>query len=399
MSPTDTAVRAAPGTGQVTLLGIRHHGPGSARAVVRALRELQPDVILIEGPPEADELVRFAADETLQPPVALLAYVNGEPRKAAFWPYAVFSPEWQAIRYGVANDVPVQFCDLPAVHQLAMREEKSADDEQPDEPAGPVDSEPSDRALSEGDSAGTDSRRCGRGSGRRRRRGDQGADRSDRRAGHRRRLRRRGTLVGRRDRAPARRRTAVPGDGRGDGGGTGGSPGPAARAAGRGPRGVHAGRAAARPEGRVRADRRGVRGLARAGALGAYDGGRGHRAAQGSAEGEGVGDLGAVDARPAGLLAWLRRRGQFTGLVPPPVHHRRPCRTPLAGRGGPGAARGGRTDLQRARDRGGTPRRGAGHAARSAARRVGRADRGDPVGDVRRQRGAAAARCRQADRG
>jgi hypothetical protein len=76
----------------VTLLGVRHHGPGSARAVRAALAELRPDVVLIEGPPEADELVPLAANAGMEPPVALLAYVAGEPSRSAFWPFAVFSP-------------------------------------------------------------------------------------------------------------------------------------------------------------------------------------------------------------------------------------------------------------------------------------------------------------------
>jgi hypothetical protein len=104
-----------------TVYGIRHHGPGSARSVQAALAEQRPDVVLIEGPPEADGLVPLAADPEMCPPVALLGYVPGEPRKAAFWPFAVFSPEWQAIRYALDADVPVRFCDLPAAHQLAMK--------------------------------------------------------------------------------------------------------------------------------------------------------------------------------------------------------------------------------------------------------------------------------------
>ena len=103
-----------------TLYGIRHHGPGSARALRAALAAQRPDVVLIEGPPEADELVALAADPEMEPPVALLGYVAGEPRKAAFWPFAVFSPEWQAIGYALDAGVPVRFCDLPAAHQLAM---------------------------------------------------------------------------------------------------------------------------------------------------------------------------------------------------------------------------------------------------------------------------------------
>src|SRR5215469_871631 len=100
--------------------GIRHHGPGSARSVRAALAGQHPDVVLIEGPPEADGLVALAADPEMRPPVALLGYVPGEPKKAAFWPFAVFSPEWQAIRYALGAAIPVRFCDLPAAHQLAM---------------------------------------------------------------------------------------------------------------------------------------------------------------------------------------------------------------------------------------------------------------------------------------
>ena len=104
----------------VTLYGVRHHGPGSARSVRAALAGQRPDIVLIEGPPEADALVPLAADPQMRPPVALLGYVPGEARQAAFWPYAVFSPEWQAIRYALAAGVPVRFCDLPAAHQLAL---------------------------------------------------------------------------------------------------------------------------------------------------------------------------------------------------------------------------------------------------------------------------------------
>jgi len=100
--------------------GIRHHGPGSARSVREALAELGPDVVLIEGPPEADDLVGLAGDPEMAPPVALLGYVPGEPKTAAFWPFAVFSPEWQAITYALGAGVPVRFCDLPAAHQMAM---------------------------------------------------------------------------------------------------------------------------------------------------------------------------------------------------------------------------------------------------------------------------------------
>src|SRR4051812_28467044 len=100
------------------LYGIRHHGPGSARAVVQELGRRPPDVLLVEGPPEADGLVRWVADEGLEPPVALLGYSADDPRRAAFWPFAVFSPEWQAIRWAVAHGVPVRVFDLPYAYRM-----------------------------------------------------------------------------------------------------------------------------------------------------------------------------------------------------------------------------------------------------------------------------------------
>ena len=100
------------------LYGIRHHGPGSARAVVAELERERPSILLVEGPPEADDLVRWVADEGLEPPVALLGYAADDPRRSAFWPFAVFSPEWQAIRWAVTNDVPVRFFDLPYAFRL-----------------------------------------------------------------------------------------------------------------------------------------------------------------------------------------------------------------------------------------------------------------------------------------
>ena len=100
--------------------GIRHHGPGCARSLARALDQLRPDLILIEGPPEADELLTLAASDAMRPPVALLVYAPAMPRHAVYYPFAEFSPEWQAIRYGQANQVPTRFIDLPRAHTLAQ---------------------------------------------------------------------------------------------------------------------------------------------------------------------------------------------------------------------------------------------------------------------------------------
>lgn len=106
--------------GRIEVLGVRHHGPGSARSVQAALDALSPTEVLVEGPPELTALVRFAADPALVPPVAALVYVPDQPHRAMFYPLAAFSPEWVALRWAQHHDIPVSFTDLPAVHQLAV---------------------------------------------------------------------------------------------------------------------------------------------------------------------------------------------------------------------------------------------------------------------------------------
>ncbi|GAA3575555.1 DUF5682 family protein [Streptomyces osmaniensis] len=129
------------------LLGVRHHGPGSARAVRAALDAARPRTVLIEGPPEADALIPLAADEAMRPPVALLAHAVDEPGRSAFWPLAEFSPEWVAIRWAVEHQVPARFIDLPATHTLAWgkEDETSLDAGEGGEPAANTD-EPADDA-------------------------------------------------------------------------------------------------------------------------------------------------------------------------------------------------------------------------------------------------------------
>lgn len=108
----------------IHLLGIRHHGPGSCRNVLNYLQELQPDLILVEGPAEAEALLACVENPQMTPPVALLAYQPDEPQNAVFYPFAEFSPEWQAMRYAVQNRIPFRFFDLPLIYSLALRTER-----------------------------------------------------------------------------------------------------------------------------------------------------------------------------------------------------------------------------------------------------------------------------------
>ncbi len=111
-----------PLTPRVHILGIRHHGPGSARAVATALAELDPAVVLIEGPPELDKVARLATED-MRPPVAGLVYSVDRPATAAFYPMAVFSPEWVALRWALDHDREVRFLDLPANVALTIEDD------------------------------------------------------------------------------------------------------------------------------------------------------------------------------------------------------------------------------------------------------------------------------------
>ena len=115
------------------LLGVRHHGPGSARAVRRALDAYRPRSCSSKGRrrptawwgwrPRRRCGRRWRCSRT-----AAAHRVQHQPnsdggrrRTAAYWPFAEFSPEWQAIQWAMAHGVPVRFCDLPTTFRLALR--------------------------------------------------------------------------------------------------------------------------------------------------------------------------------------------------------------------------------------------------------------------------------------
>ncbi|WP_104174307.1 DUF5682 family protein [Arthrobacter sp. Y81] len=116
----------------VHVLGIRHHGPGSARSVAEALATLRPDLVLIEGPPELDLVVPLVSDPAMVPPVAALIYAADQPRLASFYPLAEFSPEWVAFRWAASTGTPVRTIDLPAANSFALH--TAVDDAEPAAP-------------------------------------------------------------------------------------------------------------------------------------------------------------------------------------------------------------------------------------------------------------------------
>ncbi|RUW95113.1 hypothetical protein EOA30_32795, partial [Mesorhizobium sp. M8A.F.Ca.ET.059.01.1.1] len=125
--------------GEVSYFGIRHHGPGSADSLVQVLHDLKPVAVLIEGPADASALLPLLARPEMQPPVALLCYLEDDPASTSFWPFAEFSPEYQAALWAVGNSAALRFIDLPSSARVAPVED--AQDAAADETGAKVETE------------------------------------------------------------------------------------------------------------------------------------------------------------------------------------------------------------------------------------------------------------------
>jgi hypothetical protein len=101
------------------IFGVRHHGPGSAASLLVALDTFDPQIVLVEGPADADATLAHAGAPGTRPPVAILVYDAQDPARSAFYPFAEFSPEWQAIRWAQMRRRTLRFMDMPFGLSLA----------------------------------------------------------------------------------------------------------------------------------------------------------------------------------------------------------------------------------------------------------------------------------------
>ena len=109
---------------EVRTLGIRHHGPGSARRLRAVLERWRPDLILLEAPADSLPALRQLTLPGMHPPLALVLYDSKNIERASFYPFARFSPEYQAMDWAQEHGVEVRPIDLPARHYLAYRAEE-----------------------------------------------------------------------------------------------------------------------------------------------------------------------------------------------------------------------------------------------------------------------------------
>jgi hypothetical protein len=93
---------------------VRHHSPAAARLVRQLIIDRQPSLVLIEGPSDFNDRI----DELLLPhqlPIAIYSYIHtaDRVRRGAFYPFCIYSPEWQALQTARSLNIPVQFIDQP----------------------------------------------------------------------------------------------------------------------------------------------------------------------------------------------------------------------------------------------------------------------------------------------
>lgn len=106
----------------VHIFGVRHLSPGGAKHLLEYLEELQPTAVLIEGPSDATDEIRHLTHQATKPPVAILAFTGELPVRTALWPFAVYSPEYQGMKWAKANGAEVAFIDLPAAVTLGLQD-------------------------------------------------------------------------------------------------------------------------------------------------------------------------------------------------------------------------------------------------------------------------------------
>ena len=99
---------------QVSVFGVRHLSPMGAWHLRQYLDQQQPELILIEGLDDATELLSDIVRSDTKPPIAILAYTSDLPVRTLVYPFASYSPEYQAIRWAHENNVRCEFFDLPS---------------------------------------------------------------------------------------------------------------------------------------------------------------------------------------------------------------------------------------------------------------------------------------------
>ncbi len=104
----------------VHVFGVRHLSPAGAWHLRELLDHIKPEVVLIEGLADADDLISDITHRSTKPPIAILAYTEDLPVRTLVYPLAQYSPEYQAIVWAKKNRKKAKWIDLPSDVFLAL---------------------------------------------------------------------------------------------------------------------------------------------------------------------------------------------------------------------------------------------------------------------------------------
>ena len=113
--------------GEPTYFGVRHLSPSAAFYLRKRLDEVKPELVLVEGPSDLSDQMKWLCNPDTRFPAAILAYTKTPPVRSILYPLAIYSPEVQAILWAKEHGVPCRFMDLPSSVFLAMQEVDGAE--------------------------------------------------------------------------------------------------------------------------------------------------------------------------------------------------------------------------------------------------------------------------------
>lgn len=132
----------------VNFFGIRHLSPAGAFYLRKYLDEVRPQTVLIEAPSDFEDTSADIVRAETKPPFAILAYTTHAPVRTILYPFAEYSPEYQAILWCKKNGAEFRFMDLPSEVFLALYEKKLTEESNDDEKAAPDQNAGEERKLS-----------------------------------------------------------------------------------------------------------------------------------------------------------------------------------------------------------------------------------------------------------
>lgn len=100
---------------------VRHHSPACSYHLLKVIEDYNPEAILIEGPEDSNNLIRYIIDETTEPPFCIYSSYSDEEgiisedkeRYRCYYPFVDYSPEYAALKEANKRNIFSSFIDMP----------------------------------------------------------------------------------------------------------------------------------------------------------------------------------------------------------------------------------------------------------------------------------------------